>query len=274
MSQEKRWHSPCKLIADTVKYHKHAIDSSDVTLVCDDKTFLKAHKVVLSASSPVLRNILLSNPHHHPVVFLRDVHHDHLVPVLQFMYQGQAIIHKEDLEAVLEVASALQVKCLYTDLRQRLDNCKIQSSFSHEESQNMEMHHDDEEFTGELDVLNSKDKIEQGLIFTDTETVKSGMLVCEVCRKDFSRKSALVKHQKRKHSIAPSFSCNRCEYRSKDRNIIKNHKESAHAVKYSCNQCNHQAGKPSKLEQHIKTKHLGVRYPCDHCDYKATKLAF
>ena len=137
MSQGRRWHLPCKLIADSVKGQSNAIDSSDVTLVCDDKKFLKAHKVILSASSPVLRNILLSNPHPHPVVFLRDVHHDHLVPVLQFMYRGQVNVHNDDMESVLEVASALQVKCLYQDLKQRVENVKIQSRFSHEESKNV-----------------------------------------------------------------------------------------------------------------------------------------
>ena len=31
---------------------------SDVTLVCDDKTQFKAHKIVLSACSPVLKKVI------------------------------------------------------------------------------------------------------------------------------------------------------------------------------------------------------------------------
>jgi hypothetical protein len=46
---------------------------SDVTLVSDDQTQLPAHKIVLSACSPVLGNILLSNPHSHPLIYLRGV---------------------------------------------------------------------------------------------------------------------------------------------------------------------------------------------------------
>ena len=34
---------------------------SDVTLVCDDQTQLQAHKIVLSACSPVLKKVLLKN---------------------------------------------------------------------------------------------------------------------------------------------------------------------------------------------------------------------
>ena len=46
---------------------------SDVTLVCDDQTQLQAHKIVLSACSPVLKKILLNNPHQHPLIYLRGV---------------------------------------------------------------------------------------------------------------------------------------------------------------------------------------------------------
>ena len=35
---------------------------SDVTLVCDDQTQFKAHKIVLSACSPVFKKIIDSNP--------------------------------------------------------------------------------------------------------------------------------------------------------------------------------------------------------------------
>ena len=46
-----------------------------VTLVSEDLKQLKAHKVILSASSPVLRQILLQNPQQHPIIFLSSVSH-------------------------------------------------------------------------------------------------------------------------------------------------------------------------------------------------------
>ena len=44
---------------------------SDVTLVSDDQRPFQAHKYVLSAFSPVLKDILLNNPHPHPLIYLR-----------------------------------------------------------------------------------------------------------------------------------------------------------------------------------------------------------
>merc|ERR1711963_1193074 len=46
---------------------------SDVTLVCDDQTQFKAHKIVLSACSSVLKKIIESNPSQHPLIYLRGI---------------------------------------------------------------------------------------------------------------------------------------------------------------------------------------------------------
>ena len=43
--------------------------NSDVTLVCDDQTQFKAHKIVLSACSPVFKKIIDNNPSQHPLIY-------------------------------------------------------------------------------------------------------------------------------------------------------------------------------------------------------------
>ena len=47
---------------------------------------------------------------------------------------------------------------------------------------------------------------------------------------------------------------------------IKENKEDG----FSCDRCNFTSIYSSNLSQHIKSKHEGVRYPCDQCDYVAT----
>ena len=44
---------------------------SDVTLVCDDQTQFKVHKIVLSACSPVFKKIIDNNPSQSPLIYLR-----------------------------------------------------------------------------------------------------------------------------------------------------------------------------------------------------------
>ena len=62
---------------------------SDVTLVSEDGQVVKAHKVLLSATSPVLDAILKSQDHPKPLIFMRGVHTDVLNSLLDFIYFGQ-----------------------------------------------------------------------------------------------------------------------------------------------------------------------------------------
>eukprot|EP00091_Calanus_sinicus_P002489 TRINITY_DN12537_c0_g1_i1.p2 TRINITY_DN12537_c0_g1~~TRINITY_DN12537_c0_g1_i1.p2 ORF type:complete len:113 (-),score=12.32 TRINITY_DN12537_c0_g1_i1:89-427(-) len=62
---------------------------SDVTLVSDDLILFQAHKCVLSASSPVLKNLLLNNPHSQPLIYLRGVkQQDSLMTRQQSKHEG------------------------------------------------------------------------------------------------------------------------------------------------------------------------------------------
>ena len=58
---------------------------ADVTLVSDDQTQFKAHKIVLSACSPVFKKIIDSNPSQHPLIYLRGVQSYEVESILQFM---------------------------------------------------------------------------------------------------------------------------------------------------------------------------------------------
>ena len=48
-------------------------DYSDVTLVSDGLQVYKVHKIVLSAISPVFKELLVGNPHEHPLIYLNGV---------------------------------------------------------------------------------------------------------------------------------------------------------------------------------------------------------
>ena len=43
-------------------------------------------------------------------------------------------------------------------------------------------------------------------------------------------------------------------------------------IKYPCDQCEYSAVNLSNLKQHKEIKHEGIRYPCDNCDYSASTL--
>jgi len=106
-------------------------DFFDVTLACDDNQ-LQAHKVILSACSPLFRSLFKKNHHQHPLIFLRGVKHEDILAVLDFMYHGEVNVAQESLNSFLAVAEDLQIKGL-TQTDQNEDrptsaNCSSEST--------------------------------------------------------------------------------------------------------------------------------------------------
>ena len=85
---------------------------TDVTFVSDNQIPFQAHRYVLSAFSPVLKNILLNNPHSHPLIFLRGVNHQELDSILQFIYLGKASVYHGNMRRFAQAAKDLQIKKL------------------------------------------------------------------------------------------------------------------------------------------------------------------
>ena len=46
---------------------------TDVTLACEDDEQIKAHKFILSASSPFFKRVFLENPEPNSLIFLHDI---------------------------------------------------------------------------------------------------------------------------------------------------------------------------------------------------------
>lgn len=116
----------------------------DVTLAMEGK-YLQAHKIVLSVCSPYFKDLfkvsypvwdgrfykmadvasvdtMLNfdfafqlNPCQHPIIILKDVSHQHMCDMLEFMYLGEANVRQDDLSGFLKLAETLKVKGLAGD---------------------------------------------------------------------------------------------------------------------------------------------------------------
>ena len=86
-------------------------DLCDITLACEDRQ-IRTHKFVISAFSPVLRNILKLHQNPHPLIYLRKVKYINLQNLITFMYQGEVDVTKEDLPSFLEAAEDLNIRGL------------------------------------------------------------------------------------------------------------------------------------------------------------------
>ena len=86
----------------------------DVTLACGggEQAQVQAHKLVLAASSAVFRSIMRSHPHPHPIIYLNGVKLADLLLLMDFMYQGKAVVAMKETESFLRAGKELRVKGL------------------------------------------------------------------------------------------------------------------------------------------------------------------
>ena len=65
----------------------------DVTIISDGRTF-KAHKLVLSACSPIFKAMLKKDkgPFMQPLIFLHGVRQEDVLAILDFMYNGEVSV--------------------------------------------------------------------------------------------------------------------------------------------------------------------------------------
>nr|XP_040574567.1 protein abrupt-like [Lepeophtheirus salmonis] len=93
----------------------HNEELFDVTLISGSRV-IKAHKVILSACSPVFRSIIQSVSFHpHPVIYLKDINFDYLELILSFLYYGEMRVASDVINDLLCVADVFQIKGLYNN---------------------------------------------------------------------------------------------------------------------------------------------------------------
>ena len=105
------WHTYPDHLKGMMQEMMASEDFADVTLVCDDMKTIKAHRNILSACSPVFKNILLMESQtNHPVIYLRGIQYPEIESILQFIYLGEAKIYEERMDEIILVSKNLEIK--------------------------------------------------------------------------------------------------------------------------------------------------------------------
>lgn len=82
---------------------------SDITLISDDLRTVSAHRIVLSAASPVLKKLLMINPTVQTQLFLKGIKHQQLDSVLKFIYHGEVQVPSHEIDSFLRASSDLEI---------------------------------------------------------------------------------------------------------------------------------------------------------------------
>ena len=107
-----RWNDFESNISSAFKDIREEKEFFDVTIVCGENEQIEAHKVILSACSPLFRTILKRSHHQHPLVYFKDISFLNIVSIINFMYYGEVNVAQDDLNSFLAVAEELKVKGL------------------------------------------------------------------------------------------------------------------------------------------------------------------
>merc|ERR1711994_816394 len=131
--QEKytlHWHSYSDHLREALNEMMISSEFADVTLVTDDKQQIRAHRKILSACSPVFKNILqIDSKNANPVIYLRGIKHSEMESIMQFIYLGEAKFDEERMSEFLTVSTNLEIKELSTGIEMN-----DQTTSDHEES--------------------------------------------------------------------------------------------------------------------------------------------
>ena len=92
-----------------VEMKKHL---QDVTIVGDDNMQMKAHKLVLSASSKYFREIFRNNPSPNLVLCMEGIGSTKLTQILDYIYNGELALFQEDLDEFLTTAKRFKLEGL------------------------------------------------------------------------------------------------------------------------------------------------------------------
>lgn len=239
-----KWNDFQKTLSGSLSLLKKEEDFFDITLVSDDQSQIKAHKVVLSACSPFFKNILRNNPHQHPLLFLGGISSYHLQLVTDYIYHGEVQVHQKDIDSFLEVAQKLKVSGLNHDEKEaKLENEDETTPFEDSDTESVNIFNGEKvqndskflvassrsekkrntfssqkEFTTRITDMNEL----EGKIAELTGVQEDGLYMCNGCGKTSKGKINITRHVEL-HIEGISLLCHTCGKEFRSKNALRHH---------------------------------------------------
>ena len=158
---------------------------TDVTLLCEDRFKIEAHKVVLCAGSNFFREFFTTNTNDNLILYMRGIPKHHLMPLIQFLYCGETTVPNKQVQEILNVAKELEITTLDEDkLKEENEpNCEVNQKPN-------------------LDMIKDSNSVEEDTsndIFHSNFASSISELSCENCSFVGLNKESIEKHKKLTH---------------------------------------------------------------------------
>ena len=231
MSSEKfclKWNDFEKNVSQSFVRLRQETNLFDVTLVGDDHKQIAAHKLVLSACSDFFKDVLYSNTHSHPLIYLDGLRASELNLVLDYIYQGEVQIYQENLDRFLDIAKKLKLDGLLAA--------------------------DD----GLSDEFTKQEKDIQDDVFTKQDDYISDVEVPSMVK---PKKSTPAVKERALKVFSESNETSTSEVESKFGELVTRGEDNL----YKCTVCEKKMGHKNNMRKHLETHLTGLSYDCQYC---------
>ena len=282
----------CKNSAEKIKDVLYELfeskDYSDVTLICDDKTSITAHKNILGSWSPVFKNIFDQEKEFDVKggsVYLRGVSSHEMHSLLEFIYLGETNCKLSKVNDLIELANDLQLQGFEIDYGIKKIKAQVDEEIeSHADDKEEKLNENKNEVgietdfktIGDDDEENANQSMEElpgdDVDFTTyskyaIKMADSGRYMCILgCNKTlYLKPSAVKKHFARNHDRSMCrHKCDICDYVGYDKNTITSHKQK-HTNDIKCDKCGFRTKNKQSFDRHVNKECMSVMKECQRC---------
>ena len=255
-------------------------DFSDVTIITEDQKRFKAHKNILAAASPVLKELLKVQHEANQILFMRGTFSAEIKSMLDFIYLGSVTVDYEKVHELVDLAKDLRIKQLENihsmekeeeiDVRPFLDTDFEEGKLIIEET--------DVDQNRCVDKEETKNLANYHETFIDVDA--NELLISNDDESDIS----IIKEEEknngsRQHTdidaspiISPDgeikLSIENAEKTDKRPVTLAMNEIPKHQQKgYFCKECQKNFKSSEGLKIHERSKHQGIRHPCNQCKF-------
>lgn len=203
---------------------------ADVTLVSDELIPFRVNKFVLSANSPMMKEIFLGNPHDNPSIYLKGYNKLELKSVLELIYFGETIFDIERIELLVKIIeefhlTGFEIPIKNLNDRRSREKKKYNSKVPRKSK--------------DVDIFGDKIGSKKDVIYE-----------CNYCDYKSNKSWSVRTHQESRHE-GVRYECDLCDYKATDISNLRKHQRRIH----KCNQCEFKASQKSEIVEHQRRQH-------------------
>ena len=252
-------------------------DFADVTLVDEDNIQSNAHKAILSAGSGFFQKLFSSNPHPHPLVYLR-IPNNQMLALLNFIYEGKCVVAETEMKEFMEIANDLGIvpeekegEIIVVKNGKEKVNVDAQDDVDQEPKNTAEppMLQTKTNPDGVQEIKEEIDDVKKVKTEEDYAGDDAQGTLCNMCGKRYSRNRDLRRHIRFKHDGVNNDACPDCGKILSSKDELKRHMIAIHSerTKEICDICNKEFSRKRDVIEHKRFKHSEDQNDkCDQCE--------